>query len=418
MKPGDFKNNLRLMTVLTYIFFQLPGQFRFFFIRQWKDQEPPLYFPVLFLLCIFIFVTLEIAEFKKWNYRYNSRRIPLLLFAVRSLLCFAVMIMLQIPPDHYMLSSFYVLLVFYSFFAFVRPVSLSFTLILTAGILLTELLKIDNSRVNSVYWFFFSTYKSLVMVMFYLFAYYWEKDREKSDENNKLVEDLNTSQAQLREFAREIGKTVALEERTRLARDIHDSVGHALTGIQIQLSKAEAYFDLSPGESRLSIIEARESAREAMEDIRSSLGMLNRKDLHFILSDEIKPVLSKLKSTGIKLNLNITGEQTTYNYSVLIAAYRLIQEGVTNILKHSKARNVELSIVFEGRELRLRLTDDGKGFDPAVLKDSDHFGLHGMKDRMELVRGHLEIISTPDQGCTLNVVLPENPVSLIGESYE
>jgi len=415
----DFKNNLRLMTILIFMLFQLPGQFRLFFTKSWELKYGTMLVPLSFSLCLLSYLVLELLEYYRWKYRYSDKKIPTVLFLVRFFLLAGVMVLTGITPDHPGLNGCLTLLIFYSYYVFPFPVSLSLCILTPLFIMFSEIDSGVVSGVQGQFSLFFATYKSLIIVMFYLFAYFWKKDRDISDENIKLVGELNQSEAQLREYAQRISKTVALEERTRLARDIHDSVGHALTAIQIQLSKAEAYYHLNHDESREAIREARESAREAMQDIRSSLGMLNEKELHFSLKENISSLAGRLKAAGYEVNLEYRGEDEGYNYAVIMAVFRLVQEGVTNILKHSGAAHVNLSLNFGPDEVLVVLEDDGRGFIPGDLRreEETHYGLNGLFLRMELVRGKLEIQSEPGQGCHIKARLPRDPVSLIGENH-
>ena len=102
----------------------------------------------------------------------------------------------------------------------------------------------------------FLVFRTVGIVFFYLLAWFWDTERRRSQENRRLLTELHASQRQLRQYASDLGKTVALEEGTRLARDIHDNIGHALTAIGIQLTKALAYFDVEAEQSRQAVIAA------------------------------------------------------------------------------------------------------------------------------------------------------------------
>ncbi len=410
----DIKSSLRLMVVVLFMFFQIPGQFRFLWSRFREPRDGDIKIAILFSVCMLVFLLLEVLEYRKWDYRFNSLRIPQLLFCSRLIAVAAVLFLGKLHMGDPGLHFYLTLLVFYSYFAFPFPVSLSFCLLLTAGIITDELL-LEVPRKTQV-GFFYSVHKTLVMIMYYLFAFFWKKDRDASDENRTLVRDLKDSRMQLVEYARMVGETSALEERTRLARDIHDSVGHALTAIQIQISKAEAFQKINPDESREALVEARDTAREAMGDIRNSLTMLNDGKQRVSIREEITPLVQSLKSAGCSVEPEIDGEQEGFNYAVLMALYRIVQEGITNILRHADARSVLLDIEFRDEELCLRLRDDGRGFDPGALVKEGHYGLEGLKNRVELVRGQLEISSEPGKGCMIEARLPRDPVSIIGGS--
>ena len=413
----DFKSKLRLTTITIFILFQLPGQLRFFFSKKKVYPENELEITLLFMFAITLFLVLEVLEYIKWNYRFDSALVPRVFFALR-LLCVSALLMTDgIYFGHPGMSLYFTLLLFYSYYTVPFRLSLACSIIFPLTLFLFEFQRLDRLQSFSNYSLFFMAYRSIIMIIFYVFAYFWDKDRQISDENIRLVASLNRSEKQLREYAQRIGQTVALEERTRLARDIHDSLGHALTGIQIQLAKAEAYFSIEPDESRKAVGEAKEAAVQAIQDIRSSLDMLNDRNPKINLREEIPQLLHRLESAGVSCTLVVEGDDSGYNYAVQIALFRMVQEGITNILKHAEAKNVSLSFHFGEREVELVFEDDGRGFDPELPADQSegHYGLQGLKQRLELVRGRMEIISAPGKGCILKASLPKNPVTLIGE---
>ncbi len=412
----DFKSNLRLMTILIFITLQIPLQYFSIYHKYPLPEGAPEWIKHFIIAVSVLYLALEILEYKLWNYRYAKRTIPLGLFSFRTALLLVIILAGKYSPDHTILSMFIILLVFYSYDAFAFPLGLTLC-ILTSGTFFTLGL-IDVYRDDSQYPVIVTTYRSLIMVLFYLFAYFWNKDREYSDRNRALVEELNTSEKNLQEYARRVGQTAALEERTRLARDIHDSVGHALTAIQIQLSKAEAYFSLNQEESRQAVVDANKTAKDAMTDVRESLNILNSdKNISFSIERELKPLLDTLTKAGHSITWNIEGDYSTYNYAVLITLFRVIQEGVTNILKHAGICDVYLNIDFGRDKATCILKDTGSGFKPADAGGDGHFGLNGLANRVALVRGSFKINSSPGTGCTLTTVLPKDPVSLIGYDH-
>lgn len=411
----DFKSSLRLMVVVLFMLFQLPGQYRFLWSRFREPREGDLKIALLFSFCMLVFLLLEIMEYRKWDYRFEGPPVPRLLFGARVAAVVTVMVLGELHMGDPGLHFYLTLLVFYAFFAFPFPVSLSFCLLLMSGMFVDELF-LDDAPHRTQVSFFYSVHKALVMVMYYLFAYFWKKDRDANDENRRLVGDLKASRNQLEEYARMVGETSALEERTRLARDIHDSVGHALTAIQIQISKAEAFQKIDPDESREALVEARDTAREAMSDIRGSLTMLNDRLHRISLREEIGPLVQRLESSGCSVKLSIRGEEEGFNYAVLMALFRILQEGITNILRHAESREAGLDLDFREDEVLLRLWDEGKGFDPDTASDPQegHYGLDGLKNRVELIRGKLDISSEPGKGCRIEARLPRDPVNIIG----
>ncbi|MDC7232699.1 MAG: sensor histidine kinase [Spirochaetales bacterium] len=418
MTSQKAKSNLRLAAILMFLLFQVPGQYRQFFLRKSRvevNSEQTLLFTLLF--CLFLF--LEILEYKKWNYRCANKRIIQGLFLVRLVTVTAILCSGIIKVGNPGMSLYLALLLFYGYFALSFKMSFALMIASLLSVFVYEFLRMRQMAAPQVYYLFFLIYKLMTMMVFYLFALLWEKDRIAGDDNIRLLAELNQSEQQLRQYAQKIAEHTALEERTRLARDIHDSVGHALTGIQIQLSKADAYLERDPCEAGKAVREAKDAALAAMEDIRSSLGVLNNKESGIHFNTFIEPVLKSLETSGIYVKTRIQGEEEGYNYAVLITLFRVLQEGTTNILKHAEADRVELDVLFSEDAVKMTLEDNGKGFDSSRITKQDlpgHFGLKGLEQRVELVRGELFIESSPKKGCILKTVLPKDPVSLIGGS--
>ncbi len=409
----DFKSNLRLMTILIFTTLQIPFQYYYVYYKYPIPEGAPPWIKHTIMVSSVVFLFLEILEYRKWNYRFTDRKIPFTLFMIRAALLGGILLIGKYSFDHSILTLFFILIVFYTYEAFAFPIGLIISIILSVMFVIPGFIQFTQS--DSQYLIVFTIYRSLIMILFYLFAYFWNKDREHSDQNRKLLKELNISDQNLREYARRVGQTAALEERTRLARDIHDSVGHALTAIQIQLSKAEAYFERNQNESRKAVQEAKATAQDAMADVRESLNMLNSdKNINFSVEAEITTLLESLKRAGYRASCQIKGDYKSYNYAVLITLFRFVQEGITNILKHAGPCEVLLRIDFGKEHLTCLLEDKGKGFDPAQQVGKSHFGLEGLKNRVTLVRGTFELDSAPGRGCCLKTVLPKDPVNFIG----
>jgi signal transduction histidine kinase len=251
----------------------------------------------------------------------------------------------------------------------------------------------------------------------YLIGYFWKRDRSRWEQNQQLNRDLQRTQEQLRKYAEQVADTVVLEERNRLSRDIHDSVGHNLTAATIQLSKAEAYFKREPATSLQALTEARNCIQEGMRDIREVLGTLNNETKDFDIFNQIRKLIDRLPEEHYKIDVTLEGNQLNYNRAVLLALYRMVQEGTTNILKHSQASQVEIGITLGKEKAVAFISDNGVGFYSEDLQTAgrkhQNIGLEGLRERIGLVRGVLTIYSVPGEGTRLEAVLPREPTVFI-----
>lgn len=243
-----------------------------------------------------------------------------------------------------------------------------------------------------------------------------------SDERNQknletLLADLEASNVKLQLYAEQVAELAATEERNRLARDIHDSLGHRLTVVAIQLEKALAYKDRDPNEAEQAILDAKQAASGALKDVRLSVRSLRDADDGFSLQTALAELVDGLENGRFLIQYQFTGKEESYSRPVLLALYRSAQEGLTNIQKHAQATAVSLTIYLEEAEGKLILQDNGRGFDTTTLDDLaidpyHSFGLQGIQERLELVRGQMQVISQPGQGTILQITVPKNPTVL------
>jgi len=237
------------------------------------------------------------------------------------------------------------------------------------------------------------------------------RDDENRRRTERLLADLEASHVKLQAYTEQVAELAAAEERARLARDIHDSVGHYLTAVNIQLEKALLYQERDPREATQAVRDAKQAAADALRDVRRSVRALREPDERFSLADSLEKLVHETSADSFQINLSLSGDETLYPRSALTALYRAAQEGLTNVQKHAHARQVDLTIDLGEQEAHLVLQDDGQGFDPKILNQPISlpqlgFGLRGIQERLDLVRGQLTLQSTPRKGTVLSVVVP------------
>jgi signal transduction histidine kinase len=264
---------------------------------------------------------------------------------------------------------------------------------------------------------------AFVLLLFFMqmLARAIQRDEANRRATEKLLFDLEASHRTLQTYAEQVGELVATEERNRLARDIHDSLGHSLTAVNIQLEKALAYWQRSPDESHQAIREAKQAASEALQEVRHSVGTLRDPDSRFSLRAALEGLTERMTGQGLPIALTITGDESDYNRSTLVALFRATQEGLTNVQRHARASQVTLDLRFGEEAARLTLRDNGRGFDTTQFDGQSGsveagFGLQGIRERLDLVRGQVEIKSNPGHGTELVMIAPKHPVVLAGQS--
>lgn len=223
-----------------------------------------------------------------------------------------------------------------------------------------------------------------------------------SSERQLLLDQLTATQKQLTALHRDLGVT---SERERLAREIHDTIAQSLTGLVMLSQRAQrelAAGNLSPLAEQLGALE--EAAREGLIEARSLVAATAPVEL----GGGIAPALERLaarfgRETGVTVTVDAeSGAELDRDTEVVLL--RSAQEALANVRKHSGARSAALGLGAVDGTVVLTVRDDGAGFDPSA--PTTGFGLPGMRDRLALVNGALQVTSAPGEGTTLRVSLP------------
>lgn len=261
---------------------------------------------------------------------------------------------------------------------------------------------------------------AFVMMFVPLVAQVIRRDDESRQRTENLLQDLEISHLKLQAYAEQVAELAATEERNRVARDIHDSLGHYLTAVNIQLEKAIVYLERNPQEAVQAIKDAKLSSAEALRDVRRSVSTLRDPDHPFSLRDELDRLVQGIDQQNLIVSYTFEGDEKEYNHASLLALYRAAQEGLTNVQKHSQASNVQITVRLGPKTGLLVLKDDGIGFYPdkidgEVRPAGAGYGLRGLQERLELVRGRLLVhsMNIDGKGTEVIVTVPKNPLQLI-----
>ncbi|MEO0826293.1 MAG: sensor histidine kinase [Cyanobacteria bacterium J06642_9] len=216
---------------------------------------------------------------------------------------------------------------------------------------------------------------------------------------------------QLRQYALRIEDQATLQERNRIAQEIHDAVGHNLTAQRIQLENALMFCQSDPQKTETYLQTAQHLAATALTEIRQSVSTLRSDPL------KGKPLSTALQVLCREFQNQISGDfiyelhlGNTVKSEVSTTVYRLVQEALTNVAKHSQANQIKLRVKTDFDSLWLMIKDNGIGFDPA--QTTAGFGLKSMRERAAAMGGQLQIVTAPGQGCQLSAKLPLAKVML------
>jgi len=217
------------------------------------------------------------------------------------------------------------------------------------------------------------------------------------------------ARARLAAYAERVAQLSAAGERTRLAREIHDSLGHHLTAIAIQLEKARAFRDRDRASADRAVADAQWSADRALDEVRQSVRALRDAAEPFSLSAALTDLVRHINGNRLTVTLDVAGAETGYAVASLTALYRAAQEGLTNAYRHASAAHASVSVAYGESSARLVVTDDGRGLPgPAT---SAGFGLRRMRERIELLGGHTDVESEPGAGTVITVTVPRLPAA-------
>jgi len=232
-------------------------------------------------------------------------------------------------------------------------------------------------------------------------------------ENARLYEELQRKEEMRRELLHLV-ITTQEEERRRIARGLHDETSQALTSLAVNLEAVADALPLATGELKARLKRIQSIALMTLDEIHKVIWELRPTlldDLGLVAAVQ-SHVETHLGAAGVKVHLETIGDEKRLPSKVETAIFRIIQEAITNIIRHSHAENACINLEFEDTSIRVHIEDDGRGFDldeaMSAIKDGRGLGLLSMKERAELLGGLLKIKSHPGQGTQINLGIPLN----------
>ena len=217
-----------------------------------------------------------------------------------------------------------------------------------------------------------------------------------------------------RDLRRQAGELAAGEERAHLARELHDSVTQALFSMTLVSRSIEMLLDRDPAAARAQLGQLRDLQREALAEMRALIfelrpGNLEQDGLTRALRTHTAALQGRI---GLPVVVESTVEERL-PVQIEEVLYRIAQEALHNVVKHANARQVRVEVGRIAKGVRLRITDDGKGFDPDRVPDG-HLGLAGMRARAAKIGARFSCRSVPGEGTTIEVVVPNAAIAALG----
>ena len=222
----------------------------------------------------------------------------------------------------------------------------------------------------------------------------------------RAQQDLERSREELRRLASHREERVE-QERARLAREFHDELGQVLTTARMHLQLLERQLPAEATKARAAAQDIEAMIGEAGRSVKEIASDLRPAALNLGLSAAVEWIAGRvLGKPGIAYTVSITPVADGLDDNHAIALFRIVQESLSNIVRHAGARHVHITLGSLDRELHLLVEDDGRGFDAQAVDHTAHFGLLGIAERVTALGGSLEIDSSPGAGARLSVNLP------------
>jgi signal transduction histidine kinase len=200
------------------------------------------------------------------------------------------------------------------------------------------------------------------------------------------------------------------EERARIARELHDIVAHSVSVIVLQVGAVRHNLPADRGDDREALMAVERTGRTALSEMRHLLGALRREDEDVELAPQpglasLDALLEAFRRAGLPVRLTVAGEPVELPRTLDLSAYRIVQEGLTNALKHARASRADVDVAYVGDELRIAVRDDGSG-DGDGAGDRLGHGLIGIRERVKIYGGSMTAGTLAEGGFGLTTTLP------------
>ncbi len=230
------------------------------------------------------------------------------------------------------------------------------------------------------------------------------KEEQARSQVERLVDDLEEANARLRGYAIQADELATYRERNRLAREIHDGLGHYLTAIHMQIQAVRAIMVANPKQANEMLAASQKLTQDALMDVRQSVASLrDSANGDRPLPEMISHLVEDCHPAGVESHFIVTGHPRPLSPQAQLTLFRAAQEGLNNIHKHAHASRTEIVLDYTSpSQVHLSVQDDGAG--------ADHFdggfGLLGLQERAHLLKGEVRTTSTKGKGFRLDVLLP------------
>jgi signal transduction histidine kinase len=275
------------------------------------------------------------------------------------------------------------------------------------------------AMVTGIWLYGFATHSgdpSFIALWIMVLAIWWVGDIVRT--RTRQAADLRAQTIRL-EMERELeAERAAAAERARIARELHDVIAHSLSVIVIQAAAARLVLDRDPAKARESLDAVEQTGRTAMVEMRRLLGVVRRDELHAAPTApqpslaSLDGLVREIEEAGLQVDLRVEGAPRALPPGVDVSAFRIVQEALTNALRHAHASRTEIKVRYLPDALEVQVLDDGQGAPPQADDDAHvGHGIVGMRERVSLLRGELDVGPGADGGFLVRARLPAGPTA-------
>jgi signal transduction histidine kinase len=236
-------------------------------------------------------------------------------------------------------------------------------------------------------------------------------EAEERSERRKAVKELTKSHEQLRNLAEHL-QTVREEERTWIAREIHDELGQALTAFKMDLSEMEEMLTANQSIETLRGLVRTDLAlvHETIQTVKRLCTQLRPAMLdHLGLGAALEWQAEEFqRRNAIECVVNLVPDDITVDEKFVTSLFRIFQESLTNVLRHAKATKVKATLSNQGNNIVFEIADNGVGITMENLSKTGSFGLLGMRERVQICNGEVRITGSQGAGTTITVIIPKD----------
>ncbi|KUP04343.1 hypothetical protein Q73_15840 [Bacillus coahuilensis m2-6] len=249
-----------------------------------------------------------------------------------------------------------------------------------------------------------------VLVMLFTFGYMFNQllstqsaMKKLLEENEKQTTIIHTQNKALEQYVSKVEELTLESERSRIAGELHDTIGHIFTSVIVGMDAVIYLIDSSPETAKSRLEKLRSAAKTSLQEVRSQIHNMAREEEHVSLSTKLKNLTTEFSEyTNTDVSIQTTGQEYPITRSISIILIRCLQEALTNAKRHGEANKIIVVLHFNPSEVRLSVHDNGKGQEDLQFG----FGLQTMNDRLSLVNGVLTVKSDERTGTQLTCIVP------------